>query len=408
MRRLILLTVLLSCASPGMPPGGPDDRLPPELVATTPDSAALNARPKQVAFRFDEVVSERPVGAPALDRLFLISPRDGDPKVTWHRTWIAVRPRKGWRDNTVYTVTMLPGLSDLRNNVRKQGATVLFSTGGTIPDTRLTGIVFDWIAGKPAPRAAIEAITADSTIYVASADSTGRFEMLHLPNGPYTVRAYMDANSNRSVDPREAWDSVAMTLGGSSNVELLAFVHDTIGPRISTVTVQDSLTIRVTFDKPIHPDQTIDASRFTLLAADSTPLPILSALSAKTAELERVAAERAKQDSVRARDSTAAARDTTEAPRIPMPLRNAARKDTTPVPVPGRLIPETEAILRLGSPLVAGTTYRLRATDVEGMLRVRRTSERVFTIPKAKAVARDSTAAKDSTAALKRPPAIRE
>jgi hypothetical protein len=389
MRRLILVAALLSCASPGMPPGGPDDRLPPEIVTITPDSGALNAKPKQVVFRFDEVVSEHPSGAPTLDRLFLISPRDGEPKVSWKRSAIAVRPRKGWRDNTVYTVTMLPGLTDLRNNVRKQGAVALFSTGGTIPDTRVTGIVFDWVAGKPAPRAAIEAITPDSTIYVASADSTGHFEMLHLPLGPYTIRAYMDANSNRSVDPREAWDSVGITLSGSTNVEMLAFVHDTIGPRVNTVTVQDSITIRVTFDKPIHPSQAIEPALFKLMAADSSPIPILSALSAKTAELERVAAEKAKQDSARARDTTA--RDSSKTPRVPLPNRKGAQRDTTPVPVPSRPIPESEVILGLGSPLVPGTTYRLRVIEIEGMLRVRRTSDRVFTLPRPK-VTSDSLA----------------
>ena len=398
----MLCAAVLSCASPGMPPGGPDDRLPPELVTITPDSGTLNAKPRQVVFRFDEVVSERPTGAPALDRLFLISPRDGEPKVTWRRSAITVRPRKGWRDNTVYTVTMLPGLTDLRNNVRKQGAIALFSTGGTIPDTRLSGVVFDWIAGKPAPRAAIEAITPDSTIYVASADSTGRFEMRHLPLGRYTVRAYMDANSNRSVDAREAWDSIGVALTGTASVELLAFVHDTIGPRINTVTVQDSQTIRVTFDKPIHPNQVMEPALFRLMAADSAPLPIVTALSAKTAELERVAAEKAKQDSARLRDTTA--RDSVAAPRFPMPIRKGASRDTTPVPVPSRPIPESEVILRLGAPLVAGSTYRLRALEIEGMLRVRRTSDRVFTPPKAKAPADSLSAPGAAKPGPSRPP----
>lgn len=396
MRRLILCAALLSCASPGMPPGGPEDRLPPEVVSITPDSGALNARPRQVVFRFDEVVSERPSGVPALDRLFLISPRDGDPKVTWHRSSIAVRPRKGWRTNTVYTITMLPGLADLRNNIRKQGATALFSTGGEIPDNRISGIIFDWVAGKPAPRAAIEAITADSTIYVASTDSTGRFEMLHLPLGTYTVRAFMDANSNRSLDPREAWDSLDVMLTGSANVELLAFVHDTIGPRINTISVQDSLTIRVAFDKPIHPNQVIEPAIFRLMTADSATVPILSALSSKTAEMERVAAEKAKQDSTRGADSTARARDTSKravTPRIPMPTRAGIRRDTTPIPVPSRPIPELDVILRLGTPLAAGATYRLRAIEMQGMLRVKRTSDRVFSLPKKPVAKADSTAA---------------
>jgi hypothetical protein len=210
------------------------------------------------------------------------------------------------------------------------------------------------------------------------------------------MRAYLDANSNRALDPREAWDSLDVTLTGSANVEMLAFVHDTIGPRINTVTVQDSLTIRIAFDKPIHPNQVIEPALFKLMTADSATVPILSALSAKTAELERVAAEKAKQDSTRAADSVTRARDTTqraETARIPMPTRAGARRDTTPVPVPSRPIPELEVILRLGSPLAAGATYRLRAIDIEGMLRVKRTSDRVFSLPKKPAAKADSLAA---------------
>ena len=404
MRRLITLLLLGACASPGMPPGGPEDRLAPELKGVTPDSASVNVQPRWVVFKFDEVVSERPQGVPSLDRLFLISPRDGDARVDWRRDAIAVRPRRGWKPNTVYTVTMLPGLMDLRGNVRKQGAHALFSTGGTIPDTRVTGIVFDWVAGRPAPLAAVEVISRDSTIYVGSADSTGRFEVRNMPLGDYTVRGFLDANNNRALDPREAWDSVGITLVGNAAVELLAFAHDTIGPRINTVTVVDTLTLRVTFDKRVLPGMNMSPTAFQLARSDSTPVPILTAAFAREADSTRQAAERARQDSLRARDTTARAVDTARArppePRIPMPVRSAAaRRDTTPTAKPSRPSPEAEAVLTLGSPLTAGSTYRLRAIDIRGLLGNARTSDRVFTLPKPKTPAADSTTkvAPDST-----------
>ena len=397
MRRLTLLLVFAACASPGVPPGGPEDRLAPEIVLITPDSGALNTRPNWVVFRFDEVVGERPQGASSLDRLFLISPRDGEPRVDWRRSAIAVRPRKGWRPNTVYSVTMLPGLSDLRGNVRKQGATSLFSTGGEIPDTRISGIVFDWIAGTPAPRAAIEAISRDSVVYVASADSSGRFEMGNVPLGRYTVRAFMDANNNRALDPREAWDSTAITLTGTAGVELLAFVHDTIGPRINTVTVVDSVTLRVAFDKRIQPAMDMAPGLFRLVSTDSAVVPILSASFGRAFDVVRQSAERAKQDSARARDTTGRGRDTARArpatPRIPMPLRGAAKRDTTPAPTPSRESPELDVVLTLGAPVVAGTAYRLRALEIRGLLDAARSSDRVFTLPKLKTpTAADSAA----------------
>jgi hypothetical protein len=230
---------------------------------------------------------------------------------------------------------------------------------------------------------------------VASADSTGRFAMAHLPLGPYTIRGYMDANSNRSVDSREAWDSLGIILTGTASVELLAFVHDTIGPRINTVAVQDSVTLRVNFDKPIHPNQVIEPALFRLMTADSAPLPIVSAQSAKTAELARAAAEKARLDSARARDTTARA----EPPRVPLPLRNAARRDTTPAPTPSRPIPEAELVLKVGSPIATGVSYRLRAIEIQGLLGIRRTSDRVFTLPKPKAPTKADSLALPSNAA---------
>jgi hypothetical protein len=43
-----------------MPPGGPPDIAAPQLIAIVPDSGTLGASPKEMIFRFDEVVAERP------------------------------------------------------------------------------------------------------------------------------------------------------------------------------------------------------------------------------------------------------------------------------------------------------------------------------------------------------------
>ena len=68
---------------------------------------------------------------------------------------------------------MLRGVSDIRGNVRNVGAATFFSTGTNIPTTRITGSVFDWLAGVPAPGAFVEALVLPDTIhsYIAVADS---------------------------------------------------------------------------------------------------------------------------------------------------------------------------------------------------------------------------------------------
>jgi hypothetical protein len=89
-RKLILLVAALGCAQIGSPPGGPEDRNPPHLLKVSPDTNAVNARPKSFELQFDEIVNERVSrgGATDLGGLFIVSPRRGRIDVRWHRSRI--------------------------------------------------------------------------------------------------------------------------------------------------------------------------------------------------------------------------------------------------------------------------------------------------------------------------------
>jgi hypothetical protein len=319
-----------------------------------------------VIFRFDEVVSERPPAATTLSDLFLISPRDGAPDVSWHRDAIAVKPSHGWRANTPYTVIMLRGIADLRGNVRNTGATTFFSTGSTIPRTRLSGRAFDWASGAPANGALVEAFIKPDSLhpYVALADSLGTFVLEHLPPARYTVRAYVDRNKNLGIDPSEPWDSLAVNLTDSARVELLVFVHDSVPPRIRDIGVIDSLTLQVLFDKSVDPGQTLTAANFAVIGPDSAPLPIASAGPPP-------------------RDTTSLT--PTPAIRPPPTLRRplSPRTDTAPAvkAVMSRPIPISSAIIKLQRPLTPKAVYRVRAIGIRGLLGHTGDSERPFTAP---------------------------
>ena len=357
----------LACASPGMPPGGPPDVAAPQIVSINPDSGSVGVKPKQVIFQFDEVVAERPPSVTTLADLFLISPRDGVPDVSWHRDAIAVKPTRGWRPNTSYTVIMLRGLADIRGNVRKTGATTFFSTGPTIPPTRMSGHVFDWVTGAPASGALIESFVRPDSIrpYVALADTSGAFVLEHLPPARYTVRAYLDRNKNMDIDPSEPWDSVSVNLTDSVRTELLLFVHDTVPPQLREVAAVDSQTLRVTFDKPVDPAQTLTMANFAIIGPDSSPFPIESANPAP-------------RDTI----GKAAAPDLRAAPR---PLRTPAppRADsiTARRPVMSRPTAISSAIIRLQHPLTPKVVYRVRAIGIRGLLGRTGNSERPYTAP---------------------------
>jgi len=386
----VLLAGALACASASPPPGGPEDRSPPRVVAITPDSNAVNFRERNVTFQFDETINDRGSGAQELDNFFLVSPSDGNPRVSWHRSRIDVRPREGFRENTAYTVTLLPGFGDLRGNVSRTGASVVFSTGPTIPTARIDGVVFDWAAERPAARALVQGVTADSVTYLAQSDSVGRFTLGPLPPGSYLVRAIIDANSNRALDRNEQFDTARVVAPLAKPVELLTIVRDTLPPRISSVVPVDSLSLRVTFDRTLDPAQVLAPTAYRLVGPDSVAIPIVAVLVPREEQAEYLARQQASADSARRADSLAGR---PLPPRITIVEANARRGG--PVgPKPSVPPPYTAVLLRIARPLAPNTNHRLSVTGARALSGRAQSSERTFTTPRPAAPLRvDSTRA---------------
>lgn len=385
-----------ACASIGSPPGGPERTTPPALVRVSPDSGAVNVQLRNVVFEFDVVVNDRSGGAGGIQSLFLVSPSEGAPRVRWRRQRVEVRPRDDFRANTAYSITMLPGVADLRGNAMTASRTIVFSTGPTIPPFQVMGRVFDWMNERVAPNAFVEVMRVpDSLRYVGTADSTGQFAVGPLEEGTYVVRAFLDNNRNRGTDPGEPWDSVQATVRGSSPfLELLAAQRDTIPPRLLTVTAPDTLTIIASFDRPLSADVPLSPAAFRLFDSDSTRLQIARVLTRAQAD-----AERAARDSIARRDSAAAAdttrRDTTARRRPPqtLPARAAVPLQAAPLK-PSRPAPARDVVIRVDTinPLRRGASYRLIAINATGLLGTSRTSDRVVQVPAAPARADTSTA----------------
>ena len=342
----VLLTgVLAACASPGMPPGGPEDKVAPEIVRIAPDSGKVNVTPSSVIFRFDEVVSERPSGAPSLGALFLISPRGGEPRVDWHREEISVKPRRGWRKNTAYTITLLPGLSDLRGNTRNTGAVTMFSTGPTLPASRVTGTLFNWAEARAIKKTGLVQMwpRSDTTlVYMTATDTLGTFVLYAVPPGNYVLRGVSDDNNNRGLDPREAWDTVGLTVSDSAKATVYAFVHDSLGARLMNASLRDSVTLELSFDNALSLTQPLTPASIRIKGFDSTDVGVLSAGPPPP-------------------DTTAA-------------VRNLGR------PVPSRSI-----LVKLSRQLRPGLSYRIRVTDVHNLMGVSRSGETIFKMPAAAA-----------------------
>lgn len=268
LKRLVLaLIVIAACARQGAPPGGPPRIIPPILLSTFPDSNVAPCDFRGFAeFRFDEVTSEGSTpnfgdGRGSLEQLIVFSPDTLVPQVAWHRDRIAVRPRGGWRPNRTYRIELLPGVADLHQNISKSGAVITFTTCGP-PATRvLTGRAVDWTARQGLRLALIEAYhLPDSARYRTQADSAGRFRFTELPDGPYLVFAISDADRSHRRNGNEPWDSVRVAATSNTAGEIWTFQRDTLPPRITNATRQDSQSIVVTFFNPIDPALRLDST----------------------------------------------------------------------------------------------------------------------------------------------------
>ena len=419
----LVLVLLFACARIEPPPGGPPDLKPPVLVSITPESLSVNAGfDGDVNFIFSEVVSEggspsQGYGTGDLERLVLLSPTNKVPVVQWHRSRISVRPREGWAPNRVYRVQLLPGVADIRNNKGVRGGLVTFTTGAPVPDYTLRGAAYDWTASQPMRGGLIQAVLEpDSLVYKATTDSSGTYVFGPLPRGTYLVYVGFDQNRNGKIDPREAFDSVRVEPDSGKVPEIFAFIHDTTPPRLTPPTVQDSVTLNLTFTQKLDPYRTYDSTAVrVLLLPDSTPLVVRRVMTA--AEFDSLSkgdrtradsAQKARMDSLAksraGADSGKAARPDTMKKATPDTTKKAKPDSVPGAPgarIPGALPPgpggafgprppvklsrpplSDRLVVRLGQPVSPGTKYLVETHDVKNVTGVLGSPKAGFEVPK--------------------------
>jgi hypothetical protein len=306
-----------------------------------------------------------------------------------------VKPKEGWKPGRVYRLEVFPGIVDLRRNKQDTGRVILFSNGPPIGAAALAGTALQWVEQRTLPSALIEAVPLpDSAGYRVVADSAGRFHLGGLRPGRYIVYAVTDQNTNRRRDPREAYDSTAVTIDSSATVTLFAFVHDTAGPRPRPPTLVDSVTVRVDFNQALDPAALPDTSRFQVLRLPDSGRVSLSAVFTPHQWDSLTAAARAaaaKADSAARRDTARARVDTAAvgAPRAAGAPGAAARGAPTAADtgelrrlLAQRLVPFDRVFLRLAQPLVPETRYLIRAQGAKNLSGAAADGAAVLAVPK--------------------------
>ncbi len=252
---------VVGCARPEAPPGGPEDRFPPYVVATVPDTfAVVQEGFREFEFKFSERISERAAGGAMRDAV-LVSPEVGALRVRHRRDAISVEAQRGLLPNRVYRVTVLPVVSDMFGNTLRDPFDLLVSTGAEFVPNVVAGVVENRVDGTAAAGVRVEAVfgqDGDAPPHWSYADADGFYSLRFVPAGPFELRAWQDRDRDGEPGPSEPF---ASRTGGAlaaadTAYDVLSLVEpDTTAAQLVGATVSDSVTITFEFDDYLDPHE---------------------------------------------------------------------------------------------------------------------------------------------------------
>ena len=197
---LTCLAGLVSCAKQAPPPGGPEDKTPPDLLETEPATGATGvSHTASIRLTFSEKLNER-----SFERGLAVNPRVRWMKFSWSGAEVQLTPVDSLHADSTYVVTLGSAVQDRRSNALPLPVAVGFSTGSRIDESVLVGKVMR--AGKPVARAAVwlylwsEDPAVDPEVDVpyrqTETDAQGGFVLpfVRPASRAYQVFGYLDAN----------------------------------------------------------------------------------------------------------------------------------------------------------------------------------------------------------------------
>ena len=197
------------CARPGLPPGGPPDTTPPEVISALPSAGSLLVEPMTaIEIRFSEEMERRSV-----EKVFSVTPDVDLKNLRWHGAALEARPATGFSDSTTYIVRIGENAKDFHGVAMGIPFDFAFSTGPVIDDAWIGGRVI--LMGEAVSDATVWACRhvpePDSTGaysrcgYEARTTEGGEFLIAHVrpSDEPYTMLAFIDMDFDGLYVPGE-------------------------------------------------------------------------------------------------------------------------------------------------------------------------------------------------------------
>lgn len=286
----ILIVLITTCANQGFPPGGPEDRESPYIVADKliPPAGAthvpLDIRPQ---IEFNETVDQQTV-----EDGFFISPYPIDGyKFDWSGRRLKIIFPGRLDSNRTYVLTFGTDIRDLRRNRMVESFTLAFSTGDSLDKGQITGRIGGgtsmegvqiWAYSlmhdpNPEPQ-------KNEASYITQCNADGFYLLNYLKLEPYRLFAIVDKEVDRIYNPeidqigictKDALLSPQKLIETECNFQLT--MQDTTRPGLFRIYNTDNRHVSIRFDESISKIDPDSIQRILIQQMrDGSPIDTLS------------------------------------------------------------------------------------------------------------------------------------
>ena len=210
---IFTLIIIIQCANPGSPSGGPKDEFPPVMLSSTPENSSINFNSEKIVMKFDELVKFKDLKT----QLVISPPMKYDPIIKPTGSAmdkVKIQILDTLAENTTYTINFGDALQDNNEGNVFPNFRYIFSTGDYIDSLSLNGKISDAFDDTFAENIMImlyeiDSSFTDSTIfkelptYVTNSIKSDTFKIENAKAGKYLLVAIEEKTRNLKFDPSQ-------------------------------------------------------------------------------------------------------------------------------------------------------------------------------------------------------------
>ncbi len=270
----VILALAINCAKNLPPPGGPEDKTPPEVTDTYPQPNSINIPVDiEIEVTFSESINRKSIP----EGVFISPIFEEEPEYNWSGKTLKIKPEGNLLEDRTYVVVVGTDVSDLRGNRLESSFSFAFSTGDSIDIGVISGNAY--IGDDISRGLGVWAYILNDTLppdpvndvpdYMTQVGENGEYSLSFLAPAEYRLFAVNDRNKDK------LWDSDSEEYGTApkdysinsemnfyENINLTATKADTLPPLISSCNMLEGKLLRIRFESGVDRGSALDISNY--------------------------------------------------------------------------------------------------------------------------------------------------